>query len=64
MLRRMKEFRICNEGAVSTDWVVLTGALVGLAIAVVAVFGNSTQNVGDLVGDKLSAMGSSETTTF
>ena len=64
MLRRIKEFSNSSEGAVSTDWIVLTSALVGLAIAVVAVFGNSTQNVGDVVGDKLSAMGSSETTTF
>ena len=57
MLQRVKDYCAAEYGAVSVDWVVLTAALVGLAIAVITIFGNSTTNVGDVVGTRLTDMG-------
>ncbi|MCH2096687.1 MAG: hypothetical protein MK160_16495 [Rhodobacteraceae bacterium] len=56
-MKRLTRYFVHQDGAVTTDWVVLTGALIGLAIALVAVFGDKTQNVGDLVATMLSGLG-------
>jgi len=43
-----KSFRDEESGAVTIDWVVLTAAIVGLGIAVIAAVGGSVQ---DLAGE-------------
>jgi hypothetical protein len=53
---RVKVFARNEDGAVTVDWVVLTAAVVGLGIGVVSVLSNSTQNVGDVIADGLSAV--------
>ena len=48
MTNMIKNFASNESGAVTVDWVVLTAALVGLGLAVMAVVSNG---VGDLSGD-------------
>ena len=48
MLNLIKSFRRDEDGAVTVDWVVLTAAIVGLGIAVLASVSNG---VTDLSGD-------------
>ena len=48
MLNLIKNFRRDEDGAVTVDWVVLTAAIVGLGIAVLASVSNG---VTDLSGD-------------
>lgn len=45
MTALLKNFVASESGAVTVDWVVLTAALVGLGLAVIAVV---SQGVGDL----------------
>jgi Flp pilus assembly pilin Flp len=52
----LRRFRRAEDGAVTVDWVVLTGAIVGLSIAVISVLSNSTQNVGDVIAGGLRAV--------
>ncbi len=37
MIQSVKKFLECEDGAVTVDWVVLTAAVAGLGLAVVAV---------------------------
>ena len=55
MLRFLTSFRDCEDGAVTVDWVVLTAALVGLAVAVIATIGASATDKSSSVGAFLSA---------
>ena len=49
MLNFIKNFRADEDGAVTVDWVVLTAAIVGLGIAVMAsVRGGATDLAGDI----------------
>ena len=49
-----KKFNAEEDGAVTVDWVVLTAAIVGLGIAVMAsVRGGATDLAGD-IGDNLT----------
>ncbi len=48
MLNFIQNFRRDEDGAVTVDWVVLTAALVGLGVAVLATISGG---VGDLSGD-------------
>ena len=48
MLKFIKLFAKDEDGAVTVDWVVLTGAIVGLGIAVLTTVSNGTT---DLAGD-------------
>ena len=60
MLNFIKSFRAKDEGAVTVDWVVLTAAVVSLAIlAMFAIFDGST-NMGDTVRDYLTDTGIEE----
>lgn len=43
-----------DEGAVTVDWVVLTAAVVGLAVGVMLSFDNGTTNVASGVGGALT----------
>ena len=56
MQKLTKQFIRASDGAVSIDWVVLTGALVGLAIGLIAVFASSTGTVADQVSNGMSNM--------
>jgi len=47
MLNFFNKFRRDEDGAVTVDWVVLTAAIVGLGIAILATVSNG---VGDLAG--------------
>ena len=50
----LKRFCRSEDGAVTVDWVVLTAAVVGLAVGIVTVLANSTEDVGDGVGDYMT----------
>ncbi|XDA97454.1 hypothetical protein AB1M95_15215 [Sulfitobacter sp. LCG007] len=41
MLHALRKFRDDDHGAVTVDWVVLTAAVVGLAIAVITIIGEA-----------------------
>lgn len=47
MLNFIKNFRNDEDGAVTVDWVVLTAAIVGLAIVAGATIMNSTSDIVD-----------------
>ena len=49
----IKQFRDDESGAVTVDWVVLTAAIVGLGIAVVATVGGGIGNMGQTIADAL-----------
>ncbi len=52
MLNFIKNFRADEDGAVTVDWVVLTAAIVGLAIAVLASVRGGTESLaGDIAGE-------------
>ena len=55
IINMLKTFRNDEDGAVTVDWVVLTAAIVGLGVAVMAsVKGGSEDLAGD-ISSKLSA---------
>ena len=54
MLNRLKNFAASEDGAVTVDWVVLTAAVVSLAVAIVFAIQGPTDNVGDGVGTYLT----------
>ncbi len=57
----MKLFKLVNnfardeDGAVTVDWVVLTAAIVGLGIAVLASVGGSTKDLADVISGSLAS---------
>lgn len=50
----IKQFITEDSGAVTVDWVVLTAAIVGLGIAVVAPIAYGSSSVGDELSSSLS----------
>jgi len=54
MIKYLKFFRGDEDGAVTVDWVVLTAALVGLAIAVIAMVAAGATDHSTGVGAQLS----------
>ncbi len=50
MVNYFKRFATSEDGAVTVDWVVLTAAVCGLAIAAMTSIYTPTANVGDNVG--------------
>lgn len=54
MTNFIKNFRADESGAVTVDWVVLTAAVVGLAIAVIAAVRPGLTNVANAIGDGLT----------
>ncbi|MEP2922178.1 hypothetical protein [Sulfitobacter sp.] len=59
-MKRYLKFLSSEDGAVTVDWVVLTAAVVSLAIlAMFAIFDGST-NMGDTVRDYLTDTGIEE----
>ncbi|WP_292290012.1 hypothetical protein [Marivita sp.] len=51
MIKFIKNFRKDEDGAVTVDWVVLTAAVVGLAIAAYAAIQENTNTVLTATGD-------------
>ena len=54
-LTLLKTFASDDAGAVTVDWVVLTGAIVGLGIYVMTVVGGGIQSLGQRVVDDLNS---------
>lgn len=54
MFQYLKYFRANNDGAVTVDWVVMTAAVVGLAIAVITIIGMGATSKSQGVGSMLS----------
>ena len=50
MINLLKNFLRNEDGAVTVDWVVLTAAIVALAVAAIISIHGATGNVGDVVG--------------
>lgn len=56
-MKLFKNFKNDESGAVTVDWVVLTAAIVGLAIAVLAVVSGGVQNLSGDIATQLSSQG-------
>ncbi len=54
MRKNFKTFLKSEDGAVTVDWVVLTAAVVSLAVVVIFAIQGPTDDVGDGVGDYLT----------
>lgn len=54
MIKDIMKFRADEAGAVTVDWVILTAAVVGLAIASFASIYTGSQTVGNKVGTYLT----------
>jgi Flp pilus assembly pilin Flp len=54
MLKFIKSFRDQDDGAVTVDWVVLTAAIVGLSVAVIAIVADGATDQSTGVGAALS----------
>lgn len=53
----LKSFRAQEDGAVTVDWVVLTAAIVGLAVAILATIAASATDKSTGVGAHISSQG-------
>ncbi|MFQ5438933.1 MAG: Flp family type IVb pilin [Paracoccaceae bacterium] len=62
MFNLVKNFKNDESGAVTVDWVVLTAAIVGLGIAVLAAVSNGVENLSSDIDTQLS--GQDISTTF
>ena len=51
----VKNFHNDESGAVTVDWVVLTAAIVGLGIAVMASVGGGVKSLSNKISSQLSA---------
>ncbi|MDQ7079271.1 MAG: hypothetical protein Q9M41_01230 [Paracoccaceae bacterium] len=54
-MKLFKNFKNDESGAVTVDWVVLTAAIVGLGIAVLATVSGGVQNLSGDINKQLSA---------
>ena len=61
MFKLMKTFKKDEAGAVTVDWVVLTAAIVGLGIAVLATVSDGVENLSGDIDTQLSGQGISTT---
>lgn len=53
MINTIKNFFAAETGAVTVDWVVLTAALVGLGLAVMAVVSDGVGDLSNSMADEL-----------
>ncbi len=51
----IKSFRSDEDGAVTVDWVVLTAAIVGLGIAVLAAVSGGVEDLSEDISSQLEA---------
>lgn len=61
MTKLFKNFFADESGAVTVDWVVLTAAIVGLGIAVMASVSGGLQDLSGDIRDQLTSQGISTT---
>jgi Flp pilus assembly pilin Flp len=55
VMKAILNFLLRNEeGAVTVDWVVLTGAIVGLSIGVISIMANGPVNIGNAISTSLA----------
>ncbi len=54
MFKFLKRFRQCESGAITVDWVVLTAAMVGMAVGVVTIVTTAAQDPADGLGANLT----------
>ncbi len=52
----IKAFIADESGAITVDWVVLTAAIVGLGVGVIAVFHTGTSNLASDVSDAVATV--------
>ena len=55
LFKLTKTFAKDEDGAVTVDWVVLTAAIVGLGIAVLAAVGGGTTSLSDKISSQLGS---------
>lgn len=55
MFKTLKRFLHNESGAVTVDWVVLTAAVVGLAVAAYLQIETSTHSLADAAGARIAA---------
>ena len=55
LFNMLQNFKRDEDGAVTVDWVVLTAAIVGLGIAVLASVSTGTTSLADKISSNLSA---------
>ncbi|UWR34301.1 hypothetical protein K3759_04170 [Sulfitobacter sp. W027] len=56
MMNFIKNFRKDEDGAVTVDWVVLTAAIVGLAIVAFSTIGDNTENLTNSIATEIGAV--------
>ena len=56
MLNFSKNFRNDEDGAVTVDWVVLTAAIVGLGLAVLASVGGGATDLSDATSTRIATI--------
>jgi Flp pilus assembly pilin Flp len=56
MFNYLTKFRRDEDGAVTVDWVVLTAAIVGLAIAIIAAIASGALDQSTSVGSVIDTM--------
>lgn len=61
MIKFIKNFRKDEDGAVTVDWVVLTAAVVGLAVAAYSTISDGTDN---LTGETATYLNQQNLSTF
>jgi Flp pilus assembly pilin Flp len=61
MIKFLKKFRTEEDGAVTVDWVVLTAAVVGLAIAAFTAIEDDTGSLINAAGTALGAQNAEST---
>ncbi len=54
-LKLAKRFQKDEDGAVTVDWVVLTAAIVGLAIAVIASVRGGVNSLGQNISERIES---------
>ena len=57
-MKRLKRFLSNETGAVTVDWVVITAAIVGIAIAIMVVISSSLSSTSEDIGATVIAAGS------
>lgn len=57
-----KRFKKDEDGAVTVDWVVLTAAIVGLGVAVIASVRSATVTLGERISTEVSGQSVGNTT--
>ena len=58
LFQKVETFKKCDSGAVTVDWVVLTAAIVGIAMAVIALISSGISGASNGVNGGLTSAGS------